>query len=314
MLKLTRHIFEWQPDAGMMDFYERALYNDILASQDPEQGMFVYLMSLKPGHFKTYSTPENSFWCCVGTGMENHAKYGDTIYFHNGDSLFVNLFIPSELSWPEKRIIVRQETKFPESDTIGLVVGTLDQTPVRFALKIRWPAWAEKISVRVNGEKQKISGKPGSYVTIAREWEDGAGVEIQLPMKLHDEPLPGTTNIVAVLYGPIVLAGNLGRNGMPNPYARDQLDLVKIPDPKVTVFVCDQKQFLKKIKPTGEPLVFQTKNLGRPNDVTLVPFYKANHERYSVYWNVVSTADWKNNPAQISAAADQLLQAALTEN
>jgi uncharacterized protein len=314
MLKLTRHIFEWQPSATAMDFYEQALYNDILASQDPEQGMFVYLMSLKPGHFKTYSTPENSFWCCVGTGMENHAKYGDTIYFHDDNSLFVNLFIPSELSWPEKNLIVRQETKFPESDTIGLVVGTLDQTPVRFALKIRWPAWAGKISVHVNGGKQKISGKPGSYVTIDREWEDGAGVEIQLPMRLHTEPLPGTTNIVAVLYGPVVLAGNLGTNGMPNPYARDQLDLVKIPDPKVPVFIGDPKTFLKKIKPTDEPLVFQTKNLAQPSDVTLIPFYRANHERYSVYWNVVSAADWKNNPAQISAAGDQLLQTALTEN
>ncbi len=312
MLKLTRHIFEWQPSATAMDFYERALYNDILASQDPEQGMFVYLMSLKPGHFKTYSTPENSFWCCVGTGMENHAKYGDTIYFHNDDSLFVNLFIPSELSWPEKGLVVRQETKFPESDATILNFQT--PTPTQLALKIRWPAWAEKISVRLNGKKQKISGAPDTYVSLNREWRNGDRVEIQLPMKLHTEPLPGTTNIVAVLYGPIVLAGNLGTNGMPNPYARNQLDLAKIPDPKVPVFVGDPKTFLKKIKPTDEPLIFQTKNLGQPNDVTLVPFYKANHERYSVYWNVVSTADWKNNPAQISAAGDQLLQTALNEN
>ena len=102
MLKLTRELFALEPDAVKMDFYERALYNDILASQDPDTDMFTYFMSLKPGHFKVYSTPENSFWCCVGTGMENHAKYGDTIYFHDADSLFVNLFIASELSWPEK--------------------------------------------------------------------------------------------------------------------------------------------------------------------------------------------------------------------
>jgi hypothetical protein len=312
MLKLTRHIFEWQPDAVAMDFYERALYNDILASQDPDTGMFTYFMSLKPGHFKTYSKPDISFWCCVGTGMENHAKYGDTIYFHGDNSLFVNLFIPSELSWPEKHLVVRQETKFPESDTTQLNFQA--QTPTQLALKIRWPAWAEKIVVRVDGKKQKISGTPGSYFTLNREWKNGDAVEIQLPMKLHTEPLPGMTNIVALLYGPIVLAGNLGTNGMPNPYARDQLDLAKIPDPKVPVFVGDPKTFLKKIKPTGEPLVFQTKNLGQPNDVTLVPFYKANHERYSVYWNVVSAADWKNNPAQISAAGDQLLQTALNEN
>ena len=295
-----------------MDFYERALYNDILASQDPDTGMFTYFMSLKPGHFKTYSQPDVSFWCCVGTGMENHAKYGDTIYFHGDNSLFVNLFIPSELSWPEKNLVVRQETKFPESDTTVLNFQT--QAPAQLALKIRWPAWAEKFSVRVDGIKQKMSGAPGAYVSLNREWHNGDRVEIQMPMKLHTEPLPGTTNIVALLYGPIVLAGNLGTNGMPIPYAKDQLDLARIPDPEVPVFVGDQKTFLNKIKPTGEPLVFQTKNLGRPNDVTLVPFYRANHERYSVYWNVVSAADWKNNRAQMSAAGDRLLQTALNEN
>jgi DUF1680 family protein len=312
MLKLTRHLFAWQPSATTMDFYERALYNDILASQDPEQGMFVYLMSLKPGHFKTYSTPENSFWCCVGTGMENHSKYGDSIYFHGDDSLFVNLFIPSELTWPEKNLVVRQETKFPRNDTTRLDFQT--QTPTQLALKIRWPAWTDKISVRVNGKRQKISSTPGSYVTLDRIWQNGDRVEVQLPMKLHAEPLPGTSNIVAVLYGPIVLAGNLGTNGMPNPYAKDQLDLVKIPDPKVPVFVGDINTFLKKIKPTDQPLVFQTKHLGQPDDVTLIPFYLANHERYSVYWNVVSAADWKSNPEKISADAKRIFQTALNED
>ncbi|HEU6449141.1 MAG TPA: beta-L-arabinofuranosidase domain-containing protein [Verrucomicrobiae bacterium] len=312
MLKLTRHLFEWQPSAQEMDFYERALYNDILASQDPEQGMFVYLMSLKPGHFKTYSTPENSFWCCVGTGMENHAKYGDTIYFHDDKSLFVNLFIPSELSWPEKNLIVRQETKFPESDMTTLNFKCAK--PEELALKIRWPGWVEKLSVSINGKKQKISASPGSYITLTRSWQNGDRVDIRLPMKLHFESLPGATNIVAVLYGPIVLAGNLGTNGMPDVYARGQLDLVKIPDPKVPVFVGETKTFLTKIHPTGEPLVFRTKNLAKPSDVTLIPFYKANHERYSVYWNVVSADDWKKNPQKASATGDRLLRAALNQN
>jgi DUF1680 family protein len=312
MLKLTRHIFGWSPNAVAMDFYERALYNDILASQDPDTDMFTYFMSLKPGHFKTYSTPDNSFWCCVGTGMENHAKYGDTIYFQGNNSLYVNLFIPSELSWPERNLVVRQETKFPESDTTRLYFKS--EAPVQLALKIRWPAWSEKISIRVNGKKQKMSGAPGSYVSLDREWNNGDAVEIELPMKLHAEPLPGATNIVAVLYGPIVLAGNLGTNGVPNPYAKDQWDLVKIPDPQVPVFVGDPKTFLKKIKPTDEPLVFKTKHLGQPDDVTLIPFYKANHERYSVYWSVVSEAGWKNNPKKISAAADELLKMALNDD
>lgn len=309
MLKLTRHLFEWQPSAVEMDFYERALYNDILASQDPEQGMFVYLMSLKPGHFKTYSTPENSFWCCVGTGMENHAKYGDTIYFHDDDSLYINLFIPSELTWIEKKMTVRQETKFPESDKTFLKFSC-DQ-PKQLALKIRWPEWAETISVRVNDKKQKVSGRPGSYVSIVRNWQNNDSVEIELPMRLHSEPLPGTSNIVAVLYGPIVLAGELGTNGMPNPYAQGQRDFVKVPDPKVPVFVGDEKKFLKKIHSTDEPLVFRTKGLAKLADVTLVPFYEANHVRYSVYWNIVSKAEWKKNPDKNFQAGNKRVETAL---
>jgi hypothetical protein len=305
MLKLTRHIFEWQPSAVTMDFYERALYNDILASQDPETGMFTYFMSLKPDHFKTFSTPENSFWCCVGTGMENHAKYGDTIYFHGDNSLFLNLFIPSELSWPEKRLVVRQETRFPESDTTRLSFKC--EQPARLALEIRWPAWSDKISVRVNGKKQKISGAPGSYISVEREWQNGDQVEIQLPMKLHVEPLPGTNNIVAVLYGPIVLAGDLGTNEMPRPYARNQTDLVRVPDPEVPAFIGDPKTFLRRIHATKQPLVFETKDLVRPSDVTLVPFYLANHERYTVYWKLISQADWRARAAQMAAATVRLM-------
>ncbi|HXR49235.1 MAG TPA: beta-L-arabinofuranosidase domain-containing protein [Candidatus Limnocylindrales bacterium] len=303
MLKLTRHIFEWQPSAVTMDFYERALYNDILASQDPDTGMFTYFMSLKPDHFKTYSTPENSFWCCVGTGMENHAKYGDTIYFHGANSLFVNLFISSELSWPEKKLLVRQETKFPESNTMQLSFNC--GQPTRLALEIRWPKWSEKMSVRVNGLKRQIFGAPGSYVSIKREWQNGDQVEIQLAMKLHAEPLPGATNTVAVLYGPIVLAGDLGTNGMPRPYAVNQSDLVRVPDPTVPVFVVGPKTFLKKIRPTAQPLVFETKNLVRPGDVTLIPFYLANDERYTVYWKLLSEAGWRAQAAQMAAADTQ---------
>jgi uncharacterized protein len=300
MLKLTRHVFEWSPDAATMDFYERALYNHILASQDPDNAMFVYLMSLKPGHFKTYSTPEDSFWCCVGTGMENHAKYGDTIYFYNGQTLFVNLFIASELSWPDKKLTVRQETQFPESDQSHLTFQA--KSPVRLAVKVRWPAWAEKISIRVNGRKQKISGTPESYVSIDREWRAGDRLDVELPMRLHLEPLPDTTNTVAVLYGPLVLAGELGTNGMPSPYAKNQTDLVKVPDPAVPVFVGDVTSVLKHIKPAGEPLVFRTAKLAQPQDVTLIPFYQMHHQRYSVYWNVMSPADWKKQAASVSAS------------
>ena len=283
MLKLTKHLFEWAPSAQEMDYYERVLYNHILASQDPKTGMFVYLMSLEPGGFKTFSTPFNSFWCCVGTGMENHARYGDAIYFHNDNSLYVNLFIASKLTWPEKHLTLRQETRFPDHDTTRLSFKCA--TPVHLALKIRWPAWAHKISVRVNGRRAKITGQPCSYVTIDRTWHSGDRVDIRLPMKLHLNLLPGTTNIVALLDGPIVLGGELGTNGMPaDVYARSQTKFLKWPAPPVPVLVSDMKSLLHHIKPTGKPLTFRTENLGHPHDVTLIPLYKLNHQRYTVYW------------------------------
>jgi hypothetical protein len=302
MLKLTRELFALEPSAAKMDFYERALYNHILASQDPETGMFVYLMSLKPGHFKTYSTPENSFWCCVGTGMENHSKYGDTIYFHDAGSLYVNLFIASELSWPEKNLVVRQETKFPESDSTILKIKA--EKPVNFALKIRHPAWATSgLDVTVNGRRQPVTSTPGSYFTLPRDWHDGDKVEIHFPMKLHTEPLPGVSNIVAILYGPIVLAGELGTNAMPNPITANQTDFSKLPAPDAPVFVGDKAKLLKQIEPVaGRLLTFRTHDLGQPRDVTLIPFYQLHRQRYSVYWKLLSTTEWKAQTAELAAA------------
>lgn len=301
MLKLTRELFALQPDAAKMDFYERGLYNHILASQDPETGMFVYLMSLKPGHFKTYSTPEDSFWCCVGTGMENHAKYGNTIYFHDADSLYVNLFIASELTWPEKGISVREETKFPAADTTVLKIKA--DKPVKLTLKIRRPEWAvDGVGVKVNGRKQKVDSKPGSYFALQREWRNGDKVEIQLPMKLRAEFLPGASNEVALLYGPIVLAGELGTNGMPVPFATTQTLFDNVPDPAAPVFVCTADELLAHVKPvSGKTLTFRTHGIGRPQDVTLIPLYDLHRQRYSVYWKLMSESDWKTHAAEMAA-------------
>jgi uncharacterized protein len=302
MLKLTRHLFEWEPSAETMDFYERALYNHILASQDPEQGMFVYLMSLKPGHFKSYSTPEDSFWCCVGTGMENHGKYGDTIYFRDNNSLYVNLFIASELTWKEKGLVVRQQTRFPEQDRTRLTMKC--DKPVKLALNIRFPSWAQSgMTVTVNGRRQSIKSKPGSYVTVERQWRNGDTVEVRLPMSLRLETLPGDPKTVAILYGPIVLAGELGTTNMPSPYVRNQTDLNKVPSPPVPVFVSDAKDVLNHVKPVArKPLTFQTKGIGKPQDVTLIPFYRMHHQRYSVYWSLCTEDEWKKKEAERAAA------------
>jgi len=219
MLKLTRHLFEWNPEAQYFDYYERALYNQILTSQDPKTGLSGYKLGLYGGYFQPFSTLEDSFWCCTGTGMENHAKYGDTIYFHDEGSLFVNLFIPSELSWDEKGLRVTQETSFPESDTTRLTLHL--KQPVRIAMKIRYPAWATGFEISVNGQAQPVQGTAGSYVSIEREWQDGDQIDVHIPMNLHLESLPSSTDMVAVLYGPIVLAGALGTEDMPDVYNKD---------------------------------------------------------------------------------------------
>jgi len=296
MLKLTRHLFAIEPSAELMDFYERALYNQILGSIDPQKGMVTYFVPMKPGHFKVYSTPDNSFWCCTGTGMENHAKYADTIFFHDDRSLYLNLFIPSELKWKAKGLTVRQETKFPETDNTRLSFHC--RKPLSLSLKVRWPAWAQKgIQVTVNGEEAKIDGKPGSYVAIEREWREGDVVEIRLPMSLRTEPLPGNNRrIVAIFQGPIVLAGELGTQGLEKIsfWTHDQSDLVRVPTPPIPQLVCEPAELIGKLAAVpGKPMTWQTKGIGRPAEVTLSPLYKLHYQRYSVYWKLLSESDWK---------------------
>ena len=294
MLKLTRHLFSWSPNAAYMDYYEEVLYNDILASQDSSQGMMTYFMSLKPGHFKTYSTPGNSFWCCEGTGAENHSKYNDTIYFHGTNSLYVNLFIPSQLNWPDKGLTVTQNTAFPQSNTSTLTFQC--SVPVPLPLEIRYPSWAQSgMSIAVNGTPQTITNAPGSYVAINRTWQNGDQVQIQLPMQLRTEPLPGNSNVVAILYGPILLAGALGTNGMPaSDFAVNQGDYFGVADPLVPMLIGDTNGLLRNTLPVANPpLTFKTQSVAQPTDVTLVPFYQIQHQRYSIYWNLLSSNAWQ---------------------
>jgi len=296
MLKLTRHIFEWSPSSATMDFYERALYNQILASQEPLEGMMTYFVSLEPGHFKTYSNPTNSFWCCTGTGVENHSKYGDTIYFHDTNSLYLNLFIPSQLNWPDKGLTIVQSTTFPQSDTTLLSFHCTNTVPL--ALKIRYPAWAQSgMFLAINGIPQTITNSAGSYVSISRNWQNNDQVQIRLPMTLRAEVLQDTTNTVALFYGPILLAGALGTNGMPaSDFAANQLDLVNVavPDGLVPLMVGDVPTLLSNTFPVpGQALSFQTKGLGQPRDVTLMPFYQLQHQRYSAYWKLLPAAAWR---------------------
>ncbi len=286
MLKLTRHLFSWEAAAKYADYYERALWNGILSTQNPGDAMMMYYVPMRPGMYRTFMKPFDSFWCCTGTGMENHAKYGDSIYFHDVDGLFVNLFIASEVDWKEKGVKVRQETRFPEEQKTTLTIGAAK--PVALALHIRVPGWVAGVcSVRINGKKHEASASPSSYLTIERTWKNGDRIEVDLPMKLRLERLPDRPDVAAVLYGPIVLAGGLGGEGLNEDKVYGKYGPEGDP---VAVPVFDVKRdapvesWLKPV--AGRPLTFRTEGAGKPNDVTLVPFYKLFGERYAIYWQV----------------------------
>ncbi len=280
MLKLTRHLFAWHPSAALMDYYEKALYNHILASQDHEDGMMTYFVSLRMGGRKRYSDPFETFTCCVGSGMENHVKYGESIYSRGSDgSLYVNLFIPSRLSWREKGVVVEQTTKLPAKDEVLLTL--LEVRPgSKFALRIRKPYWAGPgLTVTVNGKVTEVMIGADGYLLIDRAWKKGDRIVVRLQESFHTEAIPDNASRVAVFYGPVLLAGELGS---------------KEPDPVsgIPVLVAasgDPNQWVQRV---SEDLVFRTKAVGQPGDVTLIPFNRTGKEYYSVYWDLFTPATW----------------------
>ena len=301
MLRLTRMLFASDPLTTYADYYERALYNSILASQDPDSGMMTYFQPTRPGYLKLYCTPTDSFWCCTGSGMENHAKYGDSIYFREANTLYVNLFIPSTLEWREKGLTITQTTRFPEQDSTRLRLTA--QKPINLTLNIRHPSWCQTAAVKVNGRRLVTSHQPGRYLAVSRVWHSGDVVEVHLPMALRAEPLPGNADVVAILYGPIVLAGRLGRQGL-TPGADIILNERTIGDvlneevdaPRLVGTV---EKIVRQIKPSqGSALTFHTMGIGHPHEVSLIPYYRIAHERYNLYWKVVRPGDVDPNQQQ----------------
>lgn len=287
MLKLSRHLFCWNPDAKIADYYERALYNHILGQQDPETGMVCYFLPMLSGAHRVYSTKENSFWCCVGSGFENHAKYGEAIYYHNDNGIYVNLFIPSEVNWKEKGMKLRQETDFPSKETTVLTIQTED--PVRTTVYLRYPSWSQKVKVMINGKRMSVKQKPGSYIAVTREWKNGDRIEVVYPMRLQLETTPDNLNRGALVYGPVVLAGELGTEGMkaPAPYSNPNVRNdyytydYQIPENLNTKLKVDVKHLNESLTRTGIGLEFETSD-GRK----VSPLYDVHRQRYVVYWNL----------------------------
>lgn len=295
MLKLSKILFEDSANAEYVDFYERGLYNHILSSQNPNGG-FVYFTPMRPGHYRVYSQPETSFWCCVGSGMENHTKYNELIYAKNNNTLYVNLFIPSSVQWKEKKATITQQTNFPEDPKTTLIWTGEQKT--KATLMLRYPSWVKKgtLKVSINGKSQKVDAIPGSYIALSRKWKNNDRIDMQLPMHLSLEEIQDNSGYVSVKYGPIVLAAITSADNQDGLFADDSrgghiANGPFLPLNDAPMFLSSEsKIILENIKPIlGKPLQFSASNVLYPEkykNLVLQPFYKIHEKRYSIYFKL----------------------------
>ncbi len=283
MLKLTRHLYTWSPDAKWFDFYERAHLNHILAHQDPDSGLFVYFMPLYAGSERVYSTPTNSFWCCVGSGMESHSKHGDSIYWRGGDTLFVNLFIPSEVDWTQQQTKVRLTTDYPHGEDVTISVTAAGAKD--FTLALRLPGWCDTPRLRLNGADMPILAK-GGYVRLRRRWKAGDSITLSLPQTIKVETLPDNPRMLAFVKGPMVLAADLGPAGGASPPRAPVL----IGSDSVTLI--DKASLMIK---------------AQPQPVSLKPFFAQYHSRSAVYFPQFTPEQWQVEQAAYLAAEQERL-------
>lgn len=286
MLKLTRHLFGWRPDARLMDYYEQLLWNLRAGTQNVD-GMLMYYVPTIPGGWKTFGDQFDSNWCCTGTGSEEYAKLVDTIYFHGDDSVYVNHFVASEVSWPEKRARLMQETRFPEEERTTLTV--LAESPVSFTMRIRVPHWAEHVAVSINGRAEKAVKGSDGYLALQRTWKSGDRIEVSLPMTLRQESVPGSPELATLAYGPLVLAACMGRAGL----SQDMIDANQGPDmERLPPLQMPQFRALKTglwvKKDNQQDLLFHT--VEQSERTELKPLHHVMDQRYSVYWRQTEKA------------------------
>ncbi len=311
MLRLTEQLFASQPRAAYADYYERALYNHILASINPEQPGYVYFTPIRPQHYRVYSQPDEGFWCCVGSGMENPGKYGEFIYAQATNGLFVNLFIASELSVTNLGLTLRQETIFPDETRTRLTLKL--KRPAEFTLHLRHPGWvaAGEFAVKVNGKTVNVVSTPSSYAELRREWRDGDRVEIELPMRTTVERLPDGSDWIAILRGPIVLAAPSGTNNLTGLYANDsRMGHVAagplMPLDRVPVLLADVGDVPLRVKPdtAAGPMHFRLTDVvepAAPGGLPLVPFFRLHNARYQMYWQLTTKEQAEARRASLAA-------------
>jgi DUF1680 family protein len=309
MLKLTENLFRMQPKANYVDYYERTLFNHILSTQHPEHGGYVYFTTSRPRHYRSYSAPNEAMWCCVGTGMENHGKYNQFIYTHRNDSLYVNLFIASELNWKDKKVSLKQETNFPDEERTSL---TITQGNASFNLMVRYPVWVKKgaLTVTVNGKKVAYTAQPSSYLCISRTWKKGDVVKIELPMHNTIERMPNVSQYIAFMHGPILLGAKTGTEDMRGLIADDSRfgqypGGAKFPIDKAPILVDDNIPTIadRLVPVTGKPLNFKlnVKMVNPIEGITLEPFFRIHDARYMMYWMTLTNANYRSYTDSIAA-------------
>lgn len=292
MLRLSKMLYQTSYDKKYMDFYERALYNHILSTQHPQTGGFVYFTSMRPGHYRVYSQPHTSMWCCVGSGMESHSKYGEMIYAHTKNELYVNLFIPSQLQWKEQGTEIVQENNFPYEPSTRITVNPTKAK--KFTLLLREPNWVseEGVTVRINGEVYPLEKRDG-YIAIERKWERGDLLEMEMPMLLRAEQLPDESNYYSFVYGPVVLAAKTNADDVTGLFADDGrwahvAHGQQVPLEEMPTIVGEPGELTSFLSPVdGKPLTFRITHL-QPEKyaegLELIPFFELHGSRYIIYW------------------------------
>lgn len=310
MLKLTQDLFRVNPEAKYADYFERALYNHILSTQHPEHGGYVYFTPARPRHYRVYSAPNQAMWCCVGTGMENHGKYGEFIYTHQNGALYLNLYIASELNWKEKGLKLKQETNFPEDEKTKL---TITEGSSFFSLMVRYPSWVAsgELQIKVNGEELSITNQPSSYVAIERTWSAGDIVEINLPMHNTVEQMPNVPSYVAFMHGPILLSAKTGTDDMNGLIADDSrwahiAGGKMLPVNEAPIIISDNRAAIADnlVADKNAPFTFTAPELQIVNseeEIEFVPFYKIHDSRYMMYWMTLSNTQYEHVIDSIAA-------------
>ena len=288
MLRLTRHLICTTADPAYGDYYERAFLNGILGTQEPESGMLEYYVPQESGYQRVFGSACDAFWCCTGTGVESYAKLADSIYFHDADSVYVNLFVSSQVAWKEKGVTLEQQTAFPEEPGTTIIVHVAG--PVECGIKLRVPAWAGAgTRVTVNGAPVDAAVTSGSWFETRRTWKEGDRLCLELPMTLQAWPMPDDPNLVAFLYGPVVLAGIVDDQPNRPPVIANE-PIPPMPDAekarRAWYFLADTVNDLSWLKPVeGQALTFVSE--GQPFTITFKPLNRIVGERYGLYWPVV---------------------------